>query len=66
MGVTVFDLRLIPAQHLYRQGALGHDPEGLAAIVGALITMLVGVTAWRNPLWPWATTLCCSLSARTW
>jgi predicted acyltransferase len=39
------DLRVIPAQHLYRQGALGHDPEGLAAIVGALITMLVGVTA---------------------
>lgn len=39
------DLRLFPAEHLYRQGTLGHDPEGLAAIVGALITMLVGVTA---------------------
>lgn len=39
------DLRLIPTQHLYREGALGHDPEGLAVIVGALITMMVGVTA---------------------
>ena len=42
---AAIDLRLIPAEHLYRQGALGHDPEGLAAIVGALITMMVGVTA---------------------
>ena len=39
------DLRLFPADHLYRQGALGHDPEGLAAMAGALLTMLVGVTA---------------------
>lgn len=42
---AAIDLRVIPTEHLYRQGALGHDPEGLAAIVGALITMLVGVTA---------------------
>jgi heparan-alpha-glucosaminide N-acetyltransferase len=63
---NAIDLRLIPAQHLYRQGALGHDPDGLAAIVDALTTMLVGATAWRNHSWPWATTLCCSLSARTW
>ena len=42
---TALDLRLIPTEHLYRQGALGHDPEGIAAIVGALITMMVGVTA---------------------
>ncbi len=39
------DLRLIPTGNLYRQGALGHDPEGLVAIVGCLLTMLVGVTA---------------------
>ncbi|MGI8947252.1 MAG: heparan-alpha-glucosaminide N-acetyltransferase domain-containing protein [Ornithinimicrobium sp.] len=44
---AAIDLRLIPAEHLYRQGTLGHDPEGLAAIVGALITLLVGVTAGR-------------------
>lgn len=42
---AAIDLRLIPAQHLYQQGTLGHDPEGLAAIVGALITLMVGVTA---------------------
>lgn len=42
---AAIDLRLIPAEHLYKQGTLGHDPEGLAAIVGALITMLIGVTA---------------------
>lgn len=39
------DLRLLPAQQLYQQGSLGHDPEGLPAIVGALLTLLVGVTA---------------------
>ncbi len=39
------DLRLMPADQLYRQGALGHDPEGLVAIIGCLLTMLVGVTA---------------------
>ena len=42
---AAIDLRLIPAEHLYRHGSLGHDPEGLAAIVGALITMMVGVTS---------------------
>ena len=42
---AAIDLRFIPTNHLYRQGALGHDPEGLAAIIGALITMMVGVTA---------------------
>ncbi len=41
------DLRLFAPEQLYRQGALGHDPEGLPAIVGALITLLVGVTAGR-------------------
>lgn len=39
------DLSLFPPAQLYRQGALGHDPEGLPAIVGALITLMVGVTA---------------------
>jgi heparan-alpha-glucosaminide N-acetyltransferase len=42
---AAIDLRLIPTQHLYRQGTFGHDPEGLVAIVGALITIMVGVTA---------------------
>lgn len=42
---AVVDLRLFPAEHLYRQSTLGHDPEGLAAMAGALLTMLVGVTA---------------------
>ncbi len=39
------DYQVIPLQHLYRQGSLGHDPEGLVVIVGCLITMLAGVTA---------------------
>ncbi len=39
------DLRLLGPGQLYRGGDLGHDPEGLIAIVGCLITMLVGVTA---------------------
>ncbi|USQ75129.1 hypothetical protein [Ornithinimicrobium cryptoxanthini] len=39
------DLRLLPADQLYRQGELGHDPEGLIVITGALVTMLVGVVA---------------------
>lgn len=39
------DLRLLPVDHLYRQGELGHDPEGLVVIAGALVTMLVGVVA---------------------
>ncbi len=44
LSATV-DLSLFPPAQLYRQGALGHDPEGLPAIVGALITLMVGVTA---------------------
>ncbi len=39
------DLRFLPLDHLYRQGALGHDPEGIPVIVGALVTMLVGIVA---------------------
>jgi predicted acyltransferase len=31
--------------HIYASGALGHDPEGLVAMLGALVTMSVGVTA---------------------
>lgn len=30
--------------HVYQQGALGHDPEGLVAVVGALITACGGVS----------------------
>jgi heparan-alpha-glucosaminide N-acetyltransferase len=39
------DLRLIPLDNLYRQGAWGHDPEGIPVMAGALITMLVGIVA---------------------
>lgn len=39
------DLQLLPVDNLYRQGQLGHDPEGLVAMTGALLTMLVGVVA---------------------
>src|SRR5690606_6431518 len=39
------DFRLLPVDHLYRQGELGHDPEGLVVIAGPLVTMLVGVVA---------------------
>lgn len=31
--------------HIYAAGALGHDPEGLVAMMGALLTLCVGVTA---------------------
>lgn len=41
----VIDPAVYGAAHLYQQGAAGHDPEGLVAIVGALLTMCVGVTA---------------------
>lgn len=44
---AAIDLRIIPTEHLYRQGVLGHDPEGMASVIGALITMMVGVTAGR-------------------
>lgn len=31
--------------HMYRQGQLGHDPEGLVAICGAFLTAAAGTTA---------------------
>ncbi|MFD1507261.1 DUF1624 domain-containing protein [Georgenia yuyongxinii] len=31
--------------HMYAQGALGHDPEGVVAIAGAFVTAAAGVTA---------------------
>jgi predicted acyltransferase len=42
---AAIDLRLVPAQNLYADGAAGHDPEGFVTMVGCLITMLVGVVA---------------------
>lgn len=42
---ATIDLELFPAAQLYRQGAVGHDPEGVAAMVGAFVTLMVGVTA---------------------
>jgi predicted acyltransferase len=33
------------ADHMYRLGASGHDPEGLVGILGALVTAFVGTTA---------------------
>jgi heparan-alpha-glucosaminide N-acetyltransferase len=41
----VVDVALLGANHVYAQGTLGHDPEGLVASFGALVTALVGVTA---------------------
>ena len=39
------DLAWLGAAHSYRQGALGHDPEGLVVLAGALVSACVGVTA---------------------
>lgn len=41
------DLRLLPHAMLYRGGAEGHDPEGMMTVLGALVTLSVGVTAGR-------------------
>lgn len=40
-----YDQAVITASHMYRQGAGGHDPEGLMGLFGALVTASVGVTA---------------------
>lgn len=42
---SAVDLRLLAPGSVYRGGDLGHDPEGVIAMIGCLITMLVGVTA---------------------
>jgi predicted acyltransferase len=39
------DPTVLGASHLYRQGTMGYDPEGLVAFVGLLLTACVGVTA---------------------
>lgn len=54
------DFAVFGISHVYRQGASGHDPEGLVSILGALVTALVGTTAghialkyrrsWRAPV----------------
>lgn len=41
------DLRLFPDAMLYREGADGHDPEGVMTALGALLTLCVGLTAGR-------------------
>lgn len=38
------DSALLTVQHLYQQGAAGHDPEGLVAILGALVSASAGAT----------------------
>jgi heparan-alpha-glucosaminide N-acetyltransferase len=55
----VVDVAVLGANHVYAQGLRGHDPEGIIASFGALVTALVGVTAghivlahrgtWRAP-----------------
>ncbi|WP_460868276.1 heparan-alpha-glucosaminide N-acetyltransferase domain-containing protein [Nocardioides pakistanensis] len=55
------DFALLGTDHVYAFGELGHDPEGLVATMGALVTAMVGTTAghlalanrgsWRAPAW---------------
>lgn len=42
---ATIDTAVFGAAHLYQSGAAGHDPEGLVAILGALLTTCVGTTA---------------------
>jgi predicted acyltransferase len=42
---ATIDPAVFGTAHIYASGVLGHDPEGLVAMLGALVTMLVGVTA---------------------
>ena len=39
------DPSLFGSAHVYAQGIRGHDPEGLVATLGALVTIIVGTTA---------------------
>lgn len=41
------DERAFGVDHVYQQGAAGHDPEGLASTLGALGTFLAGFAAGR-------------------
>ncbi|GAA4992509.1 heparan-alpha-glucosaminide N-acetyltransferase domain-containing protein [Kineococcus glutinatus] len=38
------DPALLGAAHVYGQGALGHDPEGVVAVAGALVSAAAGAT----------------------
>lgn len=42
---ATIDTALLGVAHMYRGGTAGHDPEGLVAILGALVTTCVGTTA---------------------
>jgi heparan-alpha-glucosaminide N-acetyltransferase len=47
------DAAVFGTAHIYHQGALGHDPEGLVSTIGALATALVGVAVVRAlRAWP--------------
>jgi len=39
------DPSILGSAHVYAQGLRGHDPEGLVATLGALVTIIVGTTA---------------------
>jgi len=41
----VADLALLGPAHMYAGGALGYDPEGMVAVLGALVTACAGATA---------------------
>lgn len=41
----VVDEALFGAGHMYAAGALGHDPDGVVALLGALVTACAGVAA---------------------
>jgi len=41
----VIDLALLGEAHMYAAGALGHDPEGVMGVLGALVTASAGATA---------------------
>ena len=40
----VVDPAVFGAEHIYRQGRFGHDPEGLVALVGALVVASAGAS----------------------
>lgn len=46
----VVDTALFGASHVYMSGTYGHDPEGVFAALGALITAAVGASAGRIAL----------------
>jgi heparan-alpha-glucosaminide N-acetyltransferase len=41
----VLDPMLLGAAHIYHQGSAGHDPEGMVAALGALVSASAGATA---------------------